>query len=54
LPSSYKIVSNILLTRLTPYSEENIGDHQLDFDATGKLLIIYSAFNKYLKKEGGE
>ena len=31
LPTLYKIVSNILLTRLTPYAEENIGDHQCGF-----------------------
>jgi hypothetical protein len=44
-------VSNTLLTRLTPYAEENIlGIINVDFDATGKLLIIYSAFIKYLKK----
>jgi hypothetical protein len=24
----------------------------VDFDTTGQLLIIYSAFNKYLRKNG--
>ena len=28
LPTVYKILSNILLSRLTPYAEEIIGDHQ--------------------------
>jgi hypothetical protein len=28
LSSSYKIVSNILLSRLSPYADEIIGDHQ--------------------------
>jgi hypothetical protein len=28
LPTTYKILSNILLSRLTPYAEEIIGDHQ--------------------------
>jgi hypothetical protein len=28
LPSSYKILSNILLTRLIPYADEIIGHHQ--------------------------
>jgi hypothetical protein len=28
LPSTYKILSNILLSRLTPYAEEITGDHQ--------------------------
>ena len=28
LPTTYKVLSNILLSRLTPYAEEIIGDHQ--------------------------
>jgi len=31
LPSTYKILSSILLSRLTPYAEEIIGDHQCGF-----------------------
>ena len=31
LPSTYKILSNILLSRLIPYAEEIIGDHQCGF-----------------------
>ena len=31
LPTSYKILSNILLSRLTPYAKEIIGDHQCCF-----------------------
>jgi hypothetical protein len=31
LPSTYKILSNILLSRLTPYAQEIIGDHQCGF-----------------------
>jgi len=31
LPTSYKVLSNILLSRLTPYAEEVIGDHQCGF-----------------------
>ena len=27
LPTTYKILSNILLSRLIPYAEEVIGDH---------------------------
>jgi hypothetical protein len=27
LPTTYKILSKILLSRLTPYAEEMIGDH---------------------------
>ena len=31
LPNTYKILSNILLSRLTPYAEEITGDHQCGF-----------------------
>jgi hypothetical protein len=31
LPSMYKILSNILMSRLTAYAEEIIGDHQCGF-----------------------
>jgi len=31
LSITYKIISNILLSRLTPYAEEIIGDHQCGF-----------------------
>jgi len=31
LPTAYKILSNILLSRLTPYAKEIIGDHQCGF-----------------------
>ena len=52
LPTTYKILSNIILSRLTPYAEIIIGDHQCGFYATGRLLIIYSSFVKCLKKNG--
>jgi len=47
-PTTYKILSYILLSRLTPHAEEIIGDHQFGFDAIGQQLIIYSAFIKFL------
>ena len=31
LPTTYKVLSKILLSRLTPYIEEVIGDHQCGF-----------------------
>jgi len=31
LPTTYTILSNILLSRLTPYAEGSIGDHQCAF-----------------------
>ena len=51
MPTTYKILSNILLSRLIPYAKEIIGDHQCGFDATGRLLIMHSAFAKYLRKK---
>jgi hypothetical protein len=50
--TTYQILSNILLSRLTPYAEEMLGIIRVDFDVTGQLLIIYSAFVKYLSKMG--
>jgi len=47
------MLSNILLSRLTPHAEDIIGITEVDFDAAGQLLVIYSAFvkYKYLKKK---
>ena len=52
LPTTYKILSNILLLRLIPYAKEIIGIISVVSDATGRLLIIYSASAKYLRKNG--
>jgi len=51
-PTTYNVLANILLSRLTPYVEEIIGVIKVDFDATVQLLIIHSAFVKYLRKNG--
>ena len=48
LPTTYKVLSNILVSRLIPYAEEVTGDHQCGI----RLLIIYSAFVKYWRKNG--
>ena len=42
LSTIYKILPNILLSKLMPYAE--FGNNSMDFDITGQLLIIYSAF----------
>jgi len=52
LSTTYKTLSRILLAMLTPQAVEINGDHHGDFDATSQLLIIYSAFVKYLRKNG--
>jgi len=51
LPTTYKILSNILLSRLIPHTKEIIGDHQCGFRNKNQL-IIYNAFVKYLRKNG--
>ena len=50
LPTTYKLLSNILLSKLTRYAGKLLGIVNVDFEAAGQLLIIYSAFVKYLKK----
>jgi len=48
LSTAYKILSDILLSSLIPCAEEII---DVDLDATGQLLVIYSAFVIYPRKE---
>jgi len=49
LPTTSKTLSIILLSRLIPYEK---GIINVAFDATGRLMIIYSAFAKYLRNNG--
>jgi hypothetical protein len=37
LLTTHKILSNILFSRLTPYAEEIIGDHQCGFQSNGSI-----------------
>jgi hypothetical protein len=48
LSTSYKVLLNILLSRLTPYVDDII----VDFDVIVQLLIIYFAFVRYWRKNG--
>jgi hypothetical protein len=45
LSTSYKILSNILLSRLVPYTDEIIGDHQCGFrrnrSTTDQIFCIH-------------
>jgi hypothetical protein len=52
LPTTYKILSNILLSRLIPYAEGVMEIINVDSDAIGQLLIVYSVFAKYLRNNG--
>jgi hypothetical protein len=51
LSTTYKVLSNILLSRLTLRAEKIIGIISVEFDATSQLLITYSAFAQYLRKK---
>jgi hypothetical protein len=44
LSTMYKILSIILLSRVTPYAQEITGDHECGFYITGQPLIIHSVF----------
>jgi hypothetical protein len=50
LSISYKIVSNILLSRLSPYTDEIIGDHQCGFrckiSPTNQIFCICQILEK--------
>jgi hypothetical protein len=48
---TYKILSSMLLSMLTPYAEDIIGIINVDFDATIQLLILYFVFVKYFIKK---
>jgi hypothetical protein len=47
LSTAYKILSNILLARLTPYVNEIIGDHQCGFRRNRSTTIRFSTFGRY-------
>ena len=50
LRTTYKILPNILLSRLTPYAEEIVGDHQCEFrrnrSTNGHILCIRQILEK--------
>jgi hypothetical protein len=48
------MLSSILLSRLSIYVDEIIGDHHVGFDITDQLLIRFSAFVSYWRKIGLE
>jgi DNA polymerase sigma len=45
------ILSIILLSRLSPYIDEIIGDHLCGFNITDQLLIGFSPFVRYWRKK---
>ena len=52
LPATYKILSNILLSRLIPFAEEIMGDHHCGFRRNRSTTDHISVFVKYLRKSG--
>jgi len=54
LSNTYKLLSNILLSWLTPQAEEIIGDRHCGFrrSSSATARTAYSAVVKYLRKKG--
>jgi len=51
LPTTYKVWSNILLSRLIPYAEEVIGDHQCGFRRNGSTTDHIFCIRQILEKK---
>jgi len=51
LPTTYKILSNILLSRLIPYAKEIIGDHQCGFRRNRSTIDHISCIRQILEKK---
>jgi hypothetical protein len=52
LPTSYKMLTNILLSRLIPYADEIIGDHQCGFRRNRSKMIRSFISVRYWRKSG--
>ena len=52
LPTTYKVLSNILLSRLIPYAEEVIGDHQCGFRRISSTTDRIFDIRQILEKNG--
>ena len=52
LPTTYKILSNILLSRLIPYAKEIIGDHQCGFRRNKLTIDHIFCIRQILEKNG--
>jgi hypothetical protein len=52
LSTSYKILSDVPLARLTPYADETTGDHQCGFRCEDERLIIFYIYGTYWSKSG--
>ena len=52
LPATYKILSNILLSRLIPYAEEIMGNHQCGFRRNRSTTDQIFCIRQILEKNG--
>ena len=51
LPTTYTILSNIMLSRLNPYAEEIIGDHQCGFQSNRSTIDHIFCIRQVLEKK---
>ena len=51
LPTTYKILSNILLSRLSPYAQEIFGDHQCGFRRNRSTIDHIFCIRQILEKK---
>jgi len=51
MPTTYKILSNILLSRLIPYEKEIIGDHQCGFRRNRPTIDHIFCIRQILEKK---
>jgi len=54
LPTTYTILSNILLSRLTPYAEEIFGDHQCGFRRNMSTTDHISCIRQIFENNGNK
>ena len=52
LPTTYKILSNILLSRLIPYTKEIVGDHHCGFQRNRSTIDHIFCISKCFRKNG--
>jgi hypothetical protein len=50
-PTTYRILSNILLSRLISYAEKTIGDHKCGFHDNSSTIDHISSNRQYLEKK---
>ena len=53
LPTTYKILSNILLSRLIPYAKEIVGDYQCGFQRNRSTIDHIFCIRQMLEKKMG-